>query len=245
MKDSVRKSMLTTIQLNIAKFGCHIYLVSGNGPNPRYAYTIGVSQIIGAELILAGASFYSAEDVFQIINEIAAKLSIQRSWYQLSFEVGSLGVFSLHEADSTWTTNLMLGALDFYNTKEIPALQIVPKQEYWTIDIPDLTKSWSAVAEPVWQWLSKPWKYQVSEKSIAVTNLEALRGERITEAVRWEEDNWELFAGAGPDVPQADIRPIPLGTLLAIDQSLISVLNLEIGQGLWRDSSELGWHPWM
>ena len=76
------------------------------------------------------------------------------------------------------------------------------------------------------------------------TNLDALRGERITEASRWEDDQWELFAGAGPDVPQSEIRVIPLATLIAMDPSLDAVTSLKVGESLWRNTSEVRWHHW-
>jgi hypothetical protein len=61
--------------------------------------------------------------------------------------------------------------------------------------------------------------------------------------VRWDEENWELFAGAGPDVSKDELRVVPLGTLVAADPSLVAVINLEVGAGLWRDDIS-GWHPW-
>ena len=137
----------------------------------------------------------------------------------------------------------MVGALDFYRETDLPALQIVPDEAHWTIDVPDLSEPWSAKASPIWQWLQEPWRYPVPSKSKAVTNLAALRGERITEAMRWEEDEWDLFAGPGPDVPKDEIRVIPLGTLLGHDETLGSVVNLPIGSGLWRDDAS-EWHPW-
>jgi hypothetical protein len=243
MRNDMRNVMLELIQSNIAKYGHHIYLVSG-GPLPRSAYTIGVSPKMGAELIFAGASFYLTKDVKQIINKVVEQLRESTSWHQLSIEVDRLGVFSLCKADASWVNTLMLGALDFYSASEIPALQIVPDQAHWTIDIPNLTQSWNMISEPVWQWLYEPWRHSVSEHSVAITNLDALRGKPITEVMRWEEKQWELFAGAGPDVLREDIREVPLGTVLAIDQSLQVITNLGVGQGLWRDSSQLEWHSW-
>jgi len=39
------------------------------------------------------------------------------------------------------------------------------------------------------------------------------------------------------------MRVVPLGTLVAADPSLVAVVNLDVGAGLWRDEvSE--WHPW-
>jgi len=51
----------------------HITLVIA-GAIPRFAYTIGISRIIGAELIFTGGAFYSAEEVKEIINGTAKNL---------------------------------------------------------------------------------------------------------------------------------------------------------------------------
>lgn len=80
--------------------------------------------------------------------------------------------------------------------------------------------------------------------SEAITDVAALRGDRITEACRWEENEWELFAGAGPDVAKEEMRVVSLGTLLAADSSLEAVLTLTVGTGLWRDAIS-DWHPWI
>lgn len=48
---------------------------------------------------------------------------------------------------------------------------------------------WDKEKEPVWQWLFEKWQFSVPEDSIAVTNIDALRGKKVTEAVRREEDN--------------------------------------------------------
>jgi hypothetical protein len=137
----------------------------------------------------------------------------------------------------------MLGALDFYQVKDIQAFQIVPDEAHWTIEVPDLTEPWSPPTAGAWLWLHEERTYPIPSKSVGLSYLDALRGERITEVVRWEEDEWELFAGAGPDVAEEERRVVPLGILLASDDSLIPIVNLPIGSGLWRDAvSE--WHPW-
>jgi Domain of unknown function (DUF4262) len=243
-KDDARKSVLLKIQSHIVSHGHHVYVVTGNSPTPRYAYTIGISQHIGIELVLAGASFYSDKNILRIINEIATKLKAHRASLDINFKVDKLGFFSLQEVDISWVKCMLLGALDYYQTENIKALQIVPDQEHWTLDTPRLIKPWSMSTEPVWQWDYEPWQYPVPENSVAVTNLDALRGKKITEATRWEEDNWELFAGAGPDVQPKEIRHVPLGTLLAIDKSLERVITLGIGDGLWREPDDTEWHIW-
>lgn len=240
--EAQRNQALDRIRENIARNGHHVYVVSG-GATPRFAYTIGVSESIGVELILAGAIFYMLKDVTQIINSIAAQLKAQRD--REVFEVTGQGLFTLRKAHSSWATQFMLGAFDYYQERDIPALQIVPDKAHWTIDVPDMRAPWNATKEPVWRWLHEPWTYPVPENSTAATNLSALRGDRITEAARWEEGEWEICAGEAPDVPEDEMRVVHLGTLVAADGSLLPVVNLAIGEGLWRDPDpDSEWHPW-
>jgi hypothetical protein len=237
-----RNDALREIRSNIAEQGRHINVVA-QSPCPRFAYTIGVSESIGVEIVLAGASFFSLDDIVEVLNSIAKSLTSHEILQGERFEVGSLGFFSLRKVDPTWSKMLLLGAMDFYEKSELPALQVVPDKAHWTIDVPDLSEPWSPVLAPVWQWLESAWTYPVPRQSTAVTNLAALRGERITEVMRWEDDQWEVFAGAGPDVPKDEMRVVPIGTLIAVDQSLAAILELPIEGGCWRDDTT-GWTSW-
>jgi hypothetical protein len=238
--EAQRRRALENIRENIARNGLHVYLVMAD-VTPRFAYTIGLSESVGAELILAGAIFYMKDDVLQIIKAIASQLKADPA--RRTFEVTGQGSFSLSEAHSTWAAEFILGAFDYYQRRDIAALQIVPNKAHWTIDIPDMTAPWSAAEEPVWRWLREPWIFPVPKNSEATTDLAALRGEPVTEAARWEENYWELFAGCGPDVPKHEKRLVPLGTLVAADPSLEAVINLQLGAGLWREEHS-EWHPW-
>jgi pentose-5-phosphate-3-epimerase len=62
-----RSTWLRTVRANISTHGRHITLVQG-GPLPRYAYTIGAAEAAGAELVLAGAAYFKADDVGRILN---------------------------------------------------------------------------------------------------------------------------------------------------------------------------------
>ena len=238
--EAERRRALEDIRENIARSGLHVYLVMSD-VTPRFAYTIGLSELIGAELILAGAIFYMKDDVLQIIKAVASELNADRA--RRTCNVTGQGSFSLRQVHGSWTTEFMLGAFDYYQKREIPALQIVPDRAHWTIDIPDMTAPWSATTEPVWRWLREPWTFPVPKNSEAVTDLAALRGEPVTEAARWEENYWELFAGCGPDVAKNEQRLVPLGTLVAADPSLEAVMKLEVGAALWREGNS-EWHPW-
>ena len=246
MTAEARSAALELIRTNIAKFGHHKYVIFG-GAVPRFVYSIGLSESVGSELIVAGCSFYSVDEVRRIMDAALAQLAelppVERLGAQI--EVDSLGGFSLREVDTSWCRFLLLGALDFYSVDRIAALQIVPDKDHWTIDIPVLDRPFNALVEPVWRWVQEPWLFPVPENSTVVTNLAALRGKTLTEVARWEPGEWEMFAGAGPDVASEDVRTVPLGTLVGADQSLEEIVKtLEVGGAVWREPGELCWHPW-
>ena len=99
-------------------------------------------------------------------------------------------------------------------------------------------------SEPVWQWLSRKWDYPIPSNFMSLTNLKVLFGEKATEVMRWDKDEWEIFSGAGPDTPKEDMRMVPLGTLIGIDKALEIAVHLDIGKGVWRDTTELEWNDW-
>lgn len=236
--------VLAKIHENIQKYGSHTTVVAG-GPLPRYAYTIGLKESVGYELVVAGALYYSIDEVLAIMTDVRRYLESPGASepFNLNIEVEA-GSFALHEAHPSWINLLLIGALDYYGQQQVKAIQIVPIGTYRTIDVPSLDQPWSKEAEPIWRWTKESWKYPVPPSSISVTNLRALQGEKITEVARWEPGEWEMFAGSGPDVARSDVRIAPLGTLLAADPTLEAAMNLEEGAGLWRESIDLGWHPW-
>jgi hypothetical protein len=118
-----RRKALEDIRENIARSGLHVYMVISD-VTPRFAYTIGLSESVGAELILAGAAFYMKDAVMQIIKDIASELNAAHE--RRTFEVTGQGSFSLRQAHGSWTSEFILGALDYYQRKDIPALQVIP-----------------------------------------------------------------------------------------------------------------------
>jgi hypothetical protein len=114
--DLERNAALDRIRQNIAHRGFYAYVVTGGG-DPHYAYTIGLINSLGAELVLAGAYFYLVDDVVKIIESVAAELKPPVAWETQQIDLGSWGVFSLRRVHTSWVTTLMLGALDFYQVK--------------------------------------------------------------------------------------------------------------------------------
>lgn len=234
-----KSEFLNLIRSNIGKYGYHITIV--NSPiEPRYAYTVGLSEIYNFELIFAGGIYYLKEELFQIFDAIIKELKIGNQ----KVTIDSLGTFSLSNVDTSWSQFMMLGVVDYYKLGIIKAFQIIPDPHHYTLDIPDMSKELDISKEPVWQWLVRKWDYTIPENSTVVTNIDAMLGEAITEVVRCENDEWEMFAGAGPDVQKEDIRVVSLGTIIGIDKSLLPALSLNIGKGLWRESGDSDWNSW-
>jgi len=230
------------IEENINKYGHHITFVI-DAVEPRYAYTIGLNGQMGFELVFAGGIYFMKNEVTEIINSIVDQLKNLTTSDE--FNLKSYGIFKLSRTHTSWSKLMMLGVFDFYNINTVQAFQIVPDNNHSTLDIPDMSNEWNESSSPVWKWLAKDWEYSVPKDSKVITNIDSLRGHKITEVMRWENDEWEAFAGSGPDIEKKDVRVVSLGTLLSIDPTLKPIINLEIGKGIWRNSTELKWQKWV
>jgi hypothetical protein len=235
----MRSEFLASVEEHIATGGAHFTFVT-QGVCPRYAYSIGMHAKKCHEYIFAGGLYYEFNEMKDTMQ--AAVQQNVRSGEDLS--VGGVGTFSVGRVHHTWIDLMMLGAVDFYANESVSALQILPKETRRTIDVPDMSEPWSAERSLGWKWLRVPWDYPIPPVSVATTNLAALGGAAVTEAARWEDDRWELFAGSGPDTPEKELRVAPLGTFLASDSSLDRILSLRVGQALWRQDRSSDWNEW-
>lgn len=240
--------MKDKIRTNIEQFGRHITCVLG-GESPRYLYTIGLSAQTGFELVFAGQVQIPTKTVKTLLNRISKVLEGGKSVKKLSLDFQKLGRFTLSQAHPSWSKRMVLGALDYYEREDLKVMQVLPEPERATIDIPPMDEPFDPEKHRVWQWLDGGWPYSVSSDSLAITNLDALQGYAISELVRWEDNQWEMFSGPGPDVPEDEFVKVPLATLLAFDNSLESALDLELSTGLYREFDEKGkegpWRAWI
>lgn len=166
-----------------------------------------------------------------------------------NFKIKSLGNFKLQKSDSSWNKLLMLGAIDYYSTDDVESYQIVPLDvEKQTIDIPDMSIPWSD-QDLCWRYACDlvEWPYHIPEGSIAITNLSALYGGRLTEFFRFEDDEWEIFSGNGALEPVEAIRMVPVSVLIKCDPGISNFINDPVGKGKFRDSSNVDddqWYEW-
>jgi hypothetical protein len=208
---------------------------------PRFAYTVGLSESGNAEIVLPGAAFLTVEEVKRAIDAGVAAARQGGLVSGAGVDVAGLGSFRLGAVDSSWTAEMLLGAVDFYGSDVVTAVQLVPESEQRTIDVPDMSRPWDADREPVWRWLVDPWSLPFSPASNAATDPDALLGRPITEAARWEDEYWEMFSGG--TVAAEDARIVPLATLVGFDPSLEPAGRLEVGRAI-RRMPHGDWESW-
>jgi hypothetical protein len=234
----MRADFLALVEQHIRDHGHHITQVSG-GVSPRFSYTIGLRARLGAEFLLAGGVFFSSAEIRRIVNTLA-KTTTKPEPGQV-VEVAGLGEFSFSPACREWAKKLMLGSFDYHRDEPFDALQIVPLGVARTLDVPDMSESYVPGTPSMWRWEFEAWPDAASKKAEAMTTLEVLRGRRVTEASRWEDDYWELLPAAVADSDKENGRLVSLAAMVGLDPSLAAALKLEVGTGLWRDDDDGGW----
>ncbi|WP_342332531.1 DUF4262 domain-containing protein [Pedobacter sp. FW305-3-2-15-E-R2A2] len=233
------KEFLHIIRTNIDEIGYHLTLVNG-GQHPDFSYSIGLTEKLGFELIIAGGGFISIEENESVFNGIFNKLK-SGHLVDSEFFLPNNDSYYLTKVDSSWIKKLMLGVYDYYNVNEIIAYQIIPEDR--TMDTLLMSEP-MIPKDPIWKWLDINWDLDAPKNSYVITDIDSLKGKTIIELTRWEEHVWEMFSGAGPDVSENDIRTVPLGTILGIDSTLEVITKLTVGQGLWRDNKYSSWQDW-
>lgn len=210
------------IRTNIDTHGYHVTHVKA-GDAPSFAYTVGLTELNRPEVIFAGGMLLNRSEIIPMIDRAAQVPQ------------------DLPPVHPTWAKHLLLGAFDFYVSPT--AVQLLPDAEHRTLDVPDLSQRFDPAGEPAWRWLIDPCPHELPPDAMAATDPDALRGEPISEGMRWEDNHWELYSRPGPDVPNATQRIVPLQLLLALDPSLEPFIHLDSEQGLWREPFG-DWRAW-
>ncbi len=239
-----KQDFFKIIKRNIQDFSYHVTVVKGK-EHPRYAYTIGNFETQNCEFVIAGNSNFQYEDLLLIFNEVCNK-TLQNLDKNLIIKTEKFGSFHLEKIDSSWSKKMLLGVYDYYNINDFTAYQIVPDASHYTLDIPDMTKEWHSENQPMWKWLDDTivWNLNVPRDSTVITDVNSLFGKKITEVMRWDENEWEAFTQNGEDIPKKDIRIVPISIILGIDDSLEPILKLDIEKGFWRDEEIMEWNNW-
>lgn len=242
MKNKIE--FLELIKSNINKSSFHINVVE-QYKTPRYAYTVGNFEKLNAEFIIAGNENYLYNEILEIFNSIIPMISEVKKLDDI-YPIPKFGMFRLKEVDKSWKQKMMLGVYDYYKVEDFKAYQIIADPAHFTLDIPDMSIKWDSNREPIWKWLDDniEWNLEIPEKSTAVTEVKVLYGAKITEVMRWEEDDWQAFTQDSENIRQEDMRVVPISTLIGIDKTLLPITKLNIGKGVWRGEDHENWTDW-
>ena len=224
---------------NITEFGYHITVVIQELV-PRYAYSIGLSEIIGCELVFPGGIFFHRDDVRAIFEEGKRVMEGKESHGLRKPWTGNILLAGVHPS---WSKKMMLGAFDYYNTDFIKSRQIIVDSVY-SLDVPNMYNELKEETSGCWKYLNTNWTYKIPSNSSAAIDIDFLKGDTITEVMRWENDYWEMFTRDGSNIEKSHSRIVPMSLLLESDKSLEKVLTISIGKGVWRESKEDHWKNW-
>lgn len=229
---------------NIAKYGVQ-WIVVQRSELPRWAYSIGLTERGGPEVVIAGAVALSLDELREVLEAFAS--SAESRLGKLPENLTIQG-WSIRSAHPSWVEGLLLGANRYYE-RTVDAVQLVPPPERWTIDTPSLSAPWSPGTEPVWRWLAdeEPWTFSFKREAIAFADVAVLQGRRPARtAGLWEEDEWEVFSYSDDEranIDPADVRPIPLATLIAAFPDLAPLGGMVVGDALIREGAG-PWETW-
>ncbi|SHF10539.1 DUF4262 domain-containing protein [Chryseobacterium vrystaatense] len=240
-----KKEFLEVITRNIQAKQFHITVVA-QSKTPRYAYSVGNYDKYGFELVLAGSENFLYEDVLLIFNDIVSQLENEIDIDTKMFLVKDLGNFHLREISDSRKTKMMFGVYDYYEVNNFRAYQIIPEKAHYTLDIPNMNNQWNSNNDIIWKWLddSIKWDLDVPEESTVITEIDVLLGKKATEIMRWEKDDWQIFTQDGNNIDEDNLRVVPITTILGIDETLLPIIKLNLGKGLWRSEDELIWNDW-
>ncbi len=210
---------------------------------PVFGYTTDARATIGAELVLAGGAYLPEDDTLQSTLRLLVRALAGTSATASATAAATtrLDVEALGEVRFRWVDETWVRALVSVRSDGAPVLQVLLDGDRSTIDVPRMDRPWNSHEQPIWAWLHEPWVHPAPAESLAGTNLRALSGHSVTSAIRWEEDAWELVAGAVDEVTEQDARIVPLGTMLAADPSLTRVVQLDVGEGIQRARTGAPW----
>lgn len=230
------------IESNIDSHGYQLTIVSGSSV-PRYAYTVGLFESIGFELVMAGGYFFSISDLEVIFEKLITHIQSDSEARSNPIAVDDLGIFSFRKVHSSWVGKFLYGIVEFYGAEDVSVVQILPDQLHHTLEIPQMELNCS-VARNIWEYEQDQPRNSNALNPMVATTIQVLQGEPILEVTRWEPDYLEMWQCPPDDLIRDDIRIIPFLILVKIDPTIEDALRIEVGKGLWRDRREGVWHNW-
>ena len=217
---------------NIEKFGLTVIIIEATDYLPSFAYSIGLWQKFKhPEIISFG---FTTETLHGIINNAAdivkdgAPIETGKDYTNI-FETGKATFIKI---DPLNISDYFGYAIDFYNTKDFPALQLV-----WT----DRNNKfpWESGFEEEFRYKqplldrNAEFKYREPKNLATFTTRQWLQLQKpILRVVHDNNGDWQFLTG---DQMPEDIKIVALEQLILRDKTLNDVFNLDYGESADRD----------
>src|SRR4051812_40764477 len=101
-----KQQFLDLIRSNIQDREFHVTIVN-RAIEPRFAYTIGLTGLLGFELIFAGGIIFLKKDLSLIFNAIVSEIKKGKILLDQKVAVDNLGSFSFAPVDPSWSKIMM------------------------------------------------------------------------------------------------------------------------------------------
>ena len=216
---------------NIEKFGLSVIIIEATNYLPAFAYSIGLWQKFKhPELICFGLQTQTLHTIINNVADLVKKGEIIQTGkiYNNVFENSSAEFLNI---DIRNLSDYFGTAIDFYNSKEFPALQLV-----WT-DRNDKFP-WEKDFEEIFFYrqplLDRNADFKFREvKNLAVfTTRQWLELDKpILRVIHDREGDWQFLTG---DQMQEDVELVALEQMVIKDRTLNEIFNLEYGEAAER-----------
>lgn len=218
---------------DIEKYGLTVMIIKGTDYLPSFAYSIGLWKKFGhPEIISFGLTTQTLHSIINLAADIVkAGQTIQPGKIYTDFFETGKSEFVI--VDKRNLRDYFGAAIDFYNSVEFPALQLV-----WT-DRNDKFP-WDTGFEEEFIYRqplldrNADFKFREPKNLAAFTTRQWLELRKpIVRVIHGHEGDWQFLTG---DQTQEDIKIVALEQLIVHDNTLNDVFNLDYGEEATRES---------
>ena len=217
---------------DIEKYGLTVIMLEATDYLPSFAYSIGLwEKYKHPEIISFGLTVKTLHAIINDVADLIKDGQIIESGKNYP-DIFSNGRAEFLSVDKRNLSDYFGYAIDFYNSREFPALQLV-----WT-DRKDKFP-WEADFEEEFMYKqplldrNAEFKFREPRNVTAFTTRQWLELKKpITHVVHDEEGDWQFLTG---DQLQEDIKIVALEQLVLRDVTLNEIFDLEYGEEATRD----------
>lgn len=227
-----KENLLTQTKSNIQKFGLQVIMVSGTDYSPSFAYSIGLYQTYNKPEVIC---FGLPNDLgHAIINDVA---DMVKNGNDIKIDKNYDNIFKnsraeFLEVDKRNIDNYFGGAINFYEGKNFPALQLVWTDRNdkfpWENDFEEKFLHDQPLLDR-----NADFKFREVKNLATFTTRQWIEQQKpILRVVHDDDGDWQFLTG---DQLPEDIKVVALEELVLRDNTLNEIFDLDYGEGAERE----------